>query len=196
MEHEILAPGIWSFTNVIPYSEELVDEIEEYVKAGGLSWYSARISNDNVDASLETMVRDTYSIGIRHDVASTVDLDPTPEANISRLLTNSFRDKILNYCNTHGLTLSWSDNYQILKYGVGQKFDRHIDDHERYPRRLSLSYYLNDNYEGGEIEFDNFGVKIKPKKDQLILFPSNYVYSHRVWPVTSGTRYAVVQWMR
>lgn len=196
MEYQILAPGIWSFKNVIPYSEELIDEIEAYVTNGGLEWYSARISNDNTDASLETNVRDTYSIGIRFDVPSVPAIDSTPEANISRLFTTAFMDGIRHYCNTYGLSISWSDDYQILKYGIGQKFDKHIDDHEKYPRRLSLSYYLNDNYEGGEIEFDNFNLKIKPEKDQLILFPSNYVYSHRVWPVTSGTRYAVVQWMR
>jgi predicted 2-oxoglutarate/Fe(II)-dependent dioxygenase YbiX len=30
----------------------------------------------------------------------------------------------------------------------------------------------------------------------LILFPSNYAYSHIAHPVTSGTKYAMVTWIR
>jgi predicted 2-oxoglutarate/Fe(II)-dependent dioxygenase YbiX len=51
--------------------------------------------------------------------------------------------------------------------------------------------YLNDDYEGGEIEFVNFDIKIKPKAGTLIMFPSNYPYSHIAHPVISGTKYAV-----
>jgi predicted 2-oxoglutarate/Fe(II)-dependent dioxygenase YbiX len=57
-----------------------------------------------------------------------------------------------------------------------------------------MSFYLNDEYEGGEIEFSRFGLNVKPKANQAIFFPSNYVYNHTVHPVTSGTRYAVVGW--
>jgi predicted 2-oxoglutarate/Fe(II)-dependent dioxygenase YbiX len=57
-----------------------------------------------------------------------------------------------------------------------------------------MSYFLNDNYEGGEIEFDHFNLKIKPKENQAVFFPSNYVYSHKVHPVTEGIRYSVVGW--
>jgi predicted 2-oxoglutarate/Fe(II)-dependent dioxygenase YbiX len=57
-----------------------------------------------------------------------------------------------------------------------------------------MSFYLNDDYEGGEIEFPRFGLQVKPEPNQMIMFPSNYVYNHVVNPVTSGTRYAIVAW--
>jgi predicted 2-oxoglutarate/Fe(II)-dependent dioxygenase YbiX len=57
-----------------------------------------------------------------------------------------------------------------------------------------MSFYLNEDYEGGEIEFGRFNLKIKPKANQMIMFPSNYIYNHTVHPVVSGTRYAVVAW--
>ena len=56
-----------------------------------------------------------------------------------------------------------------------------------------MVYYPNDDYEGGELEFLHFGVKIKPKAGQLFLFPSAYSYEHRIHPVTSGNeRYTIV----
>jgi len=79
---------------------------------------------------------------------------------------------------------------------VGQKFVNHIDDHTDYHRRMSTIYYINDNYEGGEIEFPRFNVKYKPVANDFIIFPSNYMYNHSVSPVISGERYAVVSWAR
>ena len=55
-----------------------------------------------------------------------------------------------------------------------------------------MSYFLNDNYIGGEIEFARFNLKIKPKANQALFFPSNYVYNHQVHDVISGTRYTIV----
>lgn len=55
-----------------------------------------------------------------------------------------------------------------------------------------MVYYPNDDYEGGELEFIHFGVKIKPKAGQLFMFPSGFSYEHKVYPVVSGTRITMV----
>jgi predicted 2-oxoglutarate/Fe(II)-dependent dioxygenase YbiX len=62
----------------------------------------------------------------------------------------------------------------------------HPDDSFATPRTTSLVYYPNDDYEGGELEFIHFGVKIKPKAGQLFLFPAGYSYEHKIHPVTGG----------
>jgi predicted 2-oxoglutarate/Fe(II)-dependent dioxygenase YbiX len=54
---------------------------------------------------------------------------------------------------------------------------------------------LNDDYEGGEINFPRFNLKIKPEKNSLILFPSNYVYNHSAEPVKNGTKYAIATFL-
>ena len=66
-------------------------------------------------------------------------------------------------------------------------------------RKISVSVILNDDYEGGELEFleiDHNGelrvTKITPEIGSAIIFPS-YI-NHRVTPVTKGTRYSVVAW--
>jgi predicted 2-oxoglutarate/Fe(II)-dependent dioxygenase YbiX len=95
----------------------------------------------------------------------------------------------------HAVMFYNHDAYQILKYGKGQHFANHIDDCEKYLRRVSSAFYLNDNYSGGEINFPRFGVTYKPKANELIIFPSSFIYNHSVSEVTDGTRYAVVSWI-
>jgi predicted 2-oxoglutarate/Fe(II)-dependent dioxygenase YbiX len=98
--------------------------------------------------------------------------------------------------SSFGIYFSNHDDYQILKYGKGQKFTNHIDDHPSYHRRVSSIYYINDDYEGGEINFPRFNISYKPKANEMIIFPSTYVYNHSVSEVLSGTRYAVVSWIK
>jgi predicted 2-oxoglutarate/Fe(II)-dependent dioxygenase YbiX len=62
----------------------------------------------------------------------------------------------------------------------------HPDDSFATPRTTAMVYYPNDDYEGGELEFIHFGVKIKPKAGQLFLFPAAYSYEHKIHPVTDG----------
>ena len=66
-------------------------------------------------------------------------------------------------------------------------------------RKLSVSVILNDDYEGGKMEFAEIDTKgkiktycVEPKVGTVIIFPS-YTH-HRVSPVTKGTRYSVVAW--
>jgi len=44
----------------------------------------------------------------------------------------------------------------------------------------SFSLYLNDDFEGGELEFKNLPIKIKPKAGMLAVIPGGDEYSHRV----------------
>jgi hypothetical protein len=86
--------------------------------------------------------------------------------------------------------------YRLLRYSVGEKYDRHYDGGTESGRSISVLIYLNDDYEGGEIEFPNFEIKIKPKAGMMILFPSNYAYAHIAHPVKSGEKYAIVTWLK
>jgi predicted 2-oxoglutarate/Fe(II)-dependent dioxygenase YbiX len=60
---------------------------------------------------------------------------------------------------------------------------------------LSVLGLLNDDFEGGEfLMFDN-EKKIDLKAGDIMVFPSIFLYPHRVAPVTKGTRYAFVAWV-
>ena len=57
---------------------------------------------------------------------------------------------------------------------------------------LSFVGLLNDNYKGGEFMCRN--KKIKLKRGDILMFPSNFMYPHEVKEVTKGIRYSFVGW--
>tara|TARA_R110000744_G_scaffold345836_1_gene451270 strand:+ start:74 stop:658 length:585 start_codon:yes stop_codon:yes gene_type:complete len=87
---------------------------------------------------------------------------------------------------------------QILKYELGGFYKKHIDSGLSSPRTLSFIYFINDNYKNGELIFElpqnNETIKIDVKKDRLIIWPSNFLYPHKVEPVTEGVKFSVVSW--
>jgi hypothetical protein len=50
-------------------------------------------------------------------------------------------------------------------------------------------FYLNDDYEGGELYFPNQGIQFKPKRGAAYFFPGDMNYIHGVSKVISGIRY-------
>jgi len=92
---------------------------------------------------------------------------------------------------------------QLLSYSIDGKYDEHNDSEDFInnkltrvvPRDITMIFYLNDDYEGGELEFTKLQITYKPKKGDIIAFPSYYEYSHRVHPIKRGTRYALVTWI-
>jgi hypothetical protein len=50
--------------------------------------------------------------------------------------------------------------------------------------------YLNDDYEGGEIDFPDHGISIKPEAGSIVVFSSEGVL-HDPKPTLSGTKYMV-----
>lgn len=194
-----VVPGITIYNNVLDDPKQFISDVEGLVEINNLQWVAATASDDLAypgETKLVPKIRDVSSMSLPS-------LDRHPELrdqNTPGVLLSSYLDEFLLPCvrdyQSEYRSLAWGSNegWQILKYGVGQHFVNHVDDSKNYPRTVSLSFYLNDDYEGGEIEFPRFGLQIKPEPNQLVMFPSNYVYNHVVNPVTSGTRYAIVGW--
>ena len=90
---------------------------------------------------------------------------------------------------------------KFLRYFPGQTMQNHCDHiHDLFDGErkgipiLSIIGILNDDYEGGElIMFED--KKIDTKKGDLLIFPSNFLYPHKITPVTKGVRYSYVSWV-
>jgi hypothetical protein len=52
-------------------------------------------------------------------------------------------------------------------------------------------FYINDDYEGGELYFPNQNIEFKPKKGAAYFFPGDMNYIHGVREIRSGIRYTV-----
>jgi predicted 2-oxoglutarate/Fe(II)-dependent dioxygenase YbiX len=101
------------------------------------------------------------------------------------------------YAKKFDTTYTFHEDYGLLKYRGETKdhYDAHADGGTPSGRSISAVFYLNDDYEGGEIEFVHYGIKIKPEAGTLVLFPSNYPYAHIAHEVTDGIKYAIVTWV-
>ena len=87
----------------------------------------------------------------------------------------------------------------LLRYDKEGHYLRHVDSGTKTLRTLSLIFFINDDYKGGEVEFslpynENMNTLVKPKSNRLIIFPSNFLYPHKVLPVETNKRYSIVAW--
>lgn len=97
---------------------------------------------------------------------------------------------------------SWSGYSRIRfnRYNVDTRMELHCDHiHSMFDGQrkgvpvLSILGSLNDDYEGGDLIMWE-SEKIHLKGGSIMVFPSNFMYPHRVDEVTSGTRYSYVSW--
>jgi hypothetical protein len=87
------------------------------------------------------------------------------------------------------------------RYAEGQVMTTHCDhihsifDGERKGIPvLSVLGFLDDEYTGGELVlFDDYTPTLT--KGSVIVFPSNFLYPHKVTPVTKGVRHTCVSWV-
>lgn len=88
----------------------------------------------------------------------------------------------------------------IVRWLPGQRQQPHADKelHEGEGRGkpndfpyydISGLFYLNDEYEGGELYFPNQGIQFKPKAGAAYFFPGDMNYIHGVTEIKSGIRY-------
>ena len=62
-------------------------------------------------------------------------------------------------------------------------------------RVLAWTLYLNDVEEGGETEFLNQSIRVKPTQGTISLFPSYFTHTHRGNPPLSGEKYIITGWI-
>ena len=87
------------------------------------------------------------------------------------------------------------EGFQFTEYREGGFYSWHSDigagNAER--RKLSLVVQLNDDYEGGELDFFPARFNVPRQAGLLIAFPS--YMPHCVRPVSSGVRHTLVSWV-
>lgn len=82
-------------------------------------------------------------------------------------------------------------NYTIKKYDTGKAISKHCDNErpDEIPYDWTVLIYLNDDYVGGELEFNDLGYALRPKAGSILFFPSTEI--HTAWPVQQGYKYFI-----
>jgi hypothetical protein len=77
---------------------------------------------------------------------------------------------------------------------TGAEIEAHVDDGDVYEgkpkieRHYSGILILNDDYEGGELYFNDLDIRLKPPAGSLVLFRGDEERNHGVSEVTAGRR--------
>lgn len=191
IEREILATGLIKYSNVFPQNKEI---LELFKKSEGIDWMRSAVSDyhegeEKPTAIVNSESRNSYTAIFTPEKVNTA-------RSMATKLQFSMSPFVNDFCKEYGASYYWIESLNFLKYEVGNYFKAHVDAGAALVRRISLVYYFNDDYEGGEVEFSNQGVSLKPKANELLIFPSDHVFLHEVKPITSGVKYSVATWLR
>jgi predicted 2-oxoglutarate/Fe(II)-dependent dioxygenase YbiX len=138
----------------------------------------------------------------------TRDTQIVPMDHLYPKIEDLFRNTVKNIINPfYQVEVDSSEIPQVLSYGIGGHYRPHIDGRSLWvspngdriwrrstSRDLSIIFYINDEFEGGELIFPNLHIQIKPKPGMMVCFPSDQNYLHGVAPIKSGMRYSMVSW--
>lgn len=117
---------------------------------------------------------------------------PSVEVEVINVLDRCVQD--YNQRFQSGLTKM--ETVSLLRYQPGGLYVSHADSCWNVYRVSSLLVYLNpEEYEGGETVFHQFGLKVKPERPSVVVFPANYAYEHEAVPVVAGEKVVVVTWL-
>ena len=154
----------------------------------------------NINSLLDLMKKVNYNeIGGARDVGICYINKETRNSElykIQRILQSSLNDCLKDYCKKYTIDGIAPEDWQLVRYGEGQQFVTHLDENYDNPRTVSLTMYINNDYTGGELEYVWFNKLYKPEQGDIVIFPSNYVFSHKVHKVLSGTRYVAVRFYK
>jgi predicted 2-oxoglutarate/Fe(II)-dependent dioxygenase YbiX len=138
----------------------------------------------------------------------TRDTQIVPMGNLYPKIEDLFRNSVREIINPfYQCEVDSSEIPQVLSYGIGGHYKPHIDGESIWMtprgekiwkkstnRDLSIIYYLNNDFEGGDFIFPELKIRVRPEPGMMVCFPSNHHYSHGVEPVTKGKRYSIVSW--
>lgn len=89
---------------------------------------------------------------------------------------------------------------RLNRYTVNSNMELHVDHiHSLFDGNakgipiLSIVHLFNDDFKGGDFVFNN-EYKVDLKKGDILLFPSVFIYQHKVETITEGERLSCVQW--
>jgi len=88
------------------------------------------------------------------------------------------------------------DEITHAKYPIGSALDMHFDGYNWKAgyRVMTLLLYLSDEVEGGATYFPMQNIKIHPKQNRLVIFPTHFWAPHESQVVTKGCKEIVQAW--
>lgn len=190
---EVIAPGIHVYHDVLSPELNIVSVVEDYLRDNNdnATWGEALVGYRDKKPDY----RDCFDFKFKPSTHLAKGSSPQEKALVEMYDATYFRQlqAVKHYCGIYNVgEIKYWEATNFVKYEKGQHFAFHSDHGYSYNCTVSLVAFPEDNFEGGELEFDLWNLKIKPKAGDLLVFPSNFMYPHRSLPVIEGTKYSLV----
>jgi hypothetical protein len=162
---------------------KLVKVLDKHADLGLITWtpisfyesYSSVLPQDNdehvVAEGLDPNIFSNMKDGIINAVASVHDIDP----------------QIISQIGYH--TQKWEPGAYARKHS--DNTDEHGNSGAFTRSRYAAFLYLNDDFEGGMLQFPDQDISLKPKVGMLAAFDGGFNNMHEVTLITSGIRYTL-----
>jgi predicted 2-oxoglutarate/Fe(II)-dependent dioxygenase YbiX len=180
-----------SYIAHLPYfvRSSLCEEIIREFDGDGL-WHQAKVAGGELR---DTRLCDVLPISTSQVIGS----NPNRQLIDNRLF-EVFAEAGRYYTSTRGMCgYSGDSGYDLLRYKPEGHYDFHVDSGFGGEDLRVLSMILNlssmDDYFGGNLEFEEGPIFALDRGD-VVVFPSNFCFPHRITPITDGTRYSIVTW--
>jgi hypothetical protein len=193
---EVLNPanGVFIYKNSLNKSLNLVERLENVInnnknKDPFFKWSEAQVGD------YQTMkdYRDCVDFKVRkYDVTTRLSGANSDLKNIYEDIDVRLQACLENYCSMYNLQMKYQEAVNFVKYGPGHHFGVHSDHGFSYVCTVSTVMYLNDNFVGGGLFFPYLNYTYQPEEGDIVLFPSNFIYSHAALPVEEGLKYSAV----
>jgi len=187
-EKKELAPGIMLYSSNSTSSRVIKGLVQNSMFK---QWKQAEVLVDNKPA-VNSNARNCFNFFLDKLQDDCHPQDPIVRAKKS--IENGVDAAVLDFSQRYSIKNLISKHTVLLRYEQDNMFHDHFDHASMYPRIVSASLFLNDDFEGGEFVFKEFNLTIKPKTGDILVFSSSFPYMHRVNPVKTGIRYAAVKW--
>lgn len=177
------------FTNCIEDPKKLINTINEFNEnKNSITRYLSKWS----DWTASNSPKDIYGQNMFSSFSHLEDtnIDETSKYIISTI-KNAFQSCAEKYKDFYNFEypVNLDSEFGIKKYYVGQGLGSHADQYDGNMRlRYSMVLYLNDDYEGGELYFENHNIMVKPEAGSLAIFPSSEPFLHASKDLISGAK--------
>lgn len=180
IEKEIIFPNINLYKNNL-LEDDFLDKLKNNNE---IKW---KRSASPLGVSISQQIKSSrYK---RSHLPSTKKQEDVEIKNLSRKAGYSCLPQIKDYLDQYNKNFSWVQQTFFIQYSKGDLIDHKTKNIDSSMSELCVILFLNDDYLGGEINFVNQDIKIKPEKNQMIIFPNNEKYPYDIEEIVSGTKY-------
>jgi hypothetical protein len=202
VEPKQVVPGVWAWENCMEVPEGIIDSMNKEVD----DW-KKKIEEGKRDGSsqFQTAVASGYTGPIRFAPEDDFK-EKVNHQYLSQIQSNTM-NKVAEYIKIYPdleEEIGWFESYQYISYKPPKHMKYHSDNHAvrnpdtgfmyvtPYLRRITCLTYLNDNFQGGALDFRYWKdyKPYKPPAGTTVIMPSGFLWSHATTPLLNGRKVA------